>query len=272
MSCSVNHSTLVTKFCPVCGEPAIQARGITFQSEPQNPAPEKRWRRKEIGLTPSKNRDTTNDNLSQRRKINKFILIPTAILVLIIGSGSIYYVGVQSDKAAFGEECRISVPKILEKFRDLEGTSYKPGPFGVVKPSQTVLELKGVVANLKKSAEDNSMYSGARETLSTLEIFTKSFSDFQTIQNKKFRIEISNPHSSTLQVAWNMYANGLSANLFNDFWQRTMKKILEDYEYKWDSHVSRNYSRADQNKLNEAAEVVKNEITTMTETCRLART
>ena len=258
MSCSVNHETMTTKFCPVCGNSAAEAQPISLQPE-QQLTQERQWPR-------GNNRD-----LTQGRKINKLLIIPLALFILGGGAGSFYYIGVQSDKATFAEECRVTLPKITEKFRELEGTSYKPGPFGVVKPSVTALELRGLVTNLKISAEDNSLYSGARKTLDSIEIFNQSFSKFQTIQNKKFRIEISNPHTSILQAAWNMYANRLSINIFNDLWQKSMKRVLLEYESKWDSHVSRNYSRADQIELNDAAELVNTEITAIADICRSAK-
>ena len=54
MSCSVNHATLATKFCPVCGGPAIQAQPpapswtpqpAQGNSQPQwqPPAPQQQW-------------------------------------------------------------------------------------------------------------------------------------------------------------------------------------------------------------------------------------
>jgi uncharacterized RDD family membrane protein YckC len=58
MSCSVNHATLATKFCPVCGGPAIQAQppAPSWTTQPaqtynqpqwQPPAPQQQWQQQQ---------------------------------------------------------------------------------------------------------------------------------------------------------------------------------------------------------------------------------
>jgi hypothetical protein len=203
----------------------------------------------------------------------KVIVIVLALMIVTGGGGFYYYSGIQTAKSSFAAKCITLVPKLSENFQDYKNSSYKPGLFDdvVSSPSTYLSSLKSSLGGLRAAAEENSRYSGAKETVKALDAYNANLGEYQKIKQRELSLENNNPHLSKLR-AWTVIAkSNVYRTLVDENYNRALMRVGEQYDDLWDEYMDKNFTAKDTRDLIESAKKVDAEFTNLANLCRGAR-
>jgi len=203
----------------------------------------------------------------------KFIVIALALVIVIGGVGFYYYNGIQTAKATFASKCIVLIPKLSENLRDYRNSSNKPGLFddAISSPNTYLSSLKGSIGGLRAAANENSRYSGAKESIKVLDAYDANLAQFQKIKQKELSLESKNPYLGKVR-AWTVIAKAnVYRTLIDKDYNDRLLSLGRKYDDLWDKYMDKNFTPRDNLELIETAKKVDAEFVNLSNLCRGAR-
>ena len=183
-------------------------------------------------------------------RINIKIIIALMLVVLIGGTASYYFRELQIAKNSFSKSCSIYVKEINTNFLNYKNSSYKPNLLGGnddLNPRSSLNSLKKSIAKYEDFLNNNSKYSGSKQSKTSLINLSKQLAGYITKNNRKLSIEEYNPHSSELNILISYYQSNLWRLVadYDDPFLKKIESMMLQADTKWENYLDKEFDRDD---------------------------